>query len=160
MILGHEVDLDDVRIERVQSRPAGPGQVHISFKLGFQAQDYRVDYGALLVPLPEAITMACLILMMPDETVMARRKEPTLDSTLKDAMLEIGNMIGGATNTAVAESGYLSWTARSVGCQGVRAGVRPAFPYEEGHELVVARARAKVGHFPEFELLLILPVLV
>ena len=45
----------------------------------------------------------------------------------------------------------------SEGCQGVRADVRPAFPYEEGSELIVARVGACFDPFPPFELILMLP---
>ena len=45
----------------------------------------------------------------------------------------------------------------SKGCQGVRADVRPAFPYEEGAELLVVRAKTKVHDFPSFELIGMFP---
>ena len=72
-------------------------------------------------------------------------------------MLEIGNMIGGAGNTALASLGASASSLRSEGCQGVRADVRPAFPYEEGNELIVGGVTARFEPFPPFELILILP---
>jgi hypothetical protein len=157
MILGRELVFAAPRLERVGARPAGKGCIHISFKLAFRSESGAKRHGALLVPLPDAITMACFLLMIPEETVTARREETSLDTALKDAMLEIGNMIGGATNTALAELGLAGWSARSEGCQGVRADVRPAFPYTEGSELVVARVETNLEPFAPFELLLLLP---
>lgn len=159
MILGRELGFVPPRPERMRTRPAGQGRIHISFKLAFRPEAGEKRHGALLVPLPDAITMACFLLMIPEETVTARREETQLDVALKDAMLEIGNMIGGATNTALAELGLAGWSARSEGCQGVRADVRPAFPYTEGSELVVARVSTTLEPYAPFELLLMLPTM-
>jgi len=74
-------------------------------------------------------------------------------------MLEIDDMIASATASALAEHGVARWSVRSAGCQGVRAGIRPAFPYVEGSELVVGRVAARVEPFPAAELVLVLPVL-
>jgi hypothetical protein len=157
MIFGRELGFAPPRIERARTRPAGQGSIHISFKLGFKPEAGEKRHGALLVPLVSAITMACSLLMIPDEMISQRREETTLDPALKDAMLEIGNMIGGATNTVLAELGLAGWSARSEGCQGVRADVRPAFPYKDGDELIVGRVAATLAPFPPFELLLLVP---
>lgn len=158
-MLGHKLTSKDERTERATERPVGPDQVHISFKLGLRGDDGIARHGTLLVPLPDSITMACLLLMTPAETVNARREEEELDDTLKDAMLEIGNMVGGATNTALLELGLEGWAARSEGCQGVRANVRPAFPYDSGTELVVGRTVMKLASFPPFGVILVIPAL-
>lgn len=157
MMLGHDVEFAVPRVERARTRPAGTGKVHISFKLGFVPRTGGKRHGAVLVPLPDAITMSCFLLMIPDESVASRRTETAPDATLKDALLEIGNMIGGAVNTALDTLGLAGWSARTEGCQGVRPGVRPAFPYEEGSELVVARVGMLLAPFPVFDLILILP---
>lgn len=159
MMLGHTLRLGAQRLERAHTRPAGAGQVHISFKLALGSPGSPGSYGALLVPLREALTMGCFLLMVPEDQVALRREDPGPDATLKDALLEIGNMVAGATQTALAELGLAGWSARSEGCQGVRADVRPAFPYVEGSELVVARFEAGLEPFAAFEALLILPVL-
>jgi hypothetical protein len=156
-ILGRELVLTALDITRARSRPAGRGQVHISFKLGLTKEGGPKRFGALLVPLPEAITMAGCLLMLSEETLAARREESTLDLATKDALLEIGNVIGAAGGTALAALGAAGWSLQSEGCQGVRAGVRPAFPYEEGSDLVVARIGTTFDPFPPFELLLMLP---
>jgi hypothetical protein len=157
LVLGRDLHIAACRAERAGSRPAGQGCVHVSFKLGFARAGAPVRYGALLVPLPDAITMACCLLMIPDEELAARREETAPDEGLKDALLEIGNMLGTSVNGALADLGIAGWTVRSEGCQGVRAGVRPAFPYEEGSPLVVGRVSAALESFPPFELLLLLP---
>lgn len=159
MMLGHELVMDAARIERATSRPAGTGSVHVSFKLGFAAADGNELFGCLLVPLADAITMAAFLLMIAEDAVAARREEPTLDAALKNAMLEIGNMIASAAGSSLPELGLARWSVRSAGCQGVRDGVRPAFAYVEGSELVVGRTAARFDPFPASELILILPEL-
>jgi hypothetical protein len=153
--LGHE----GLTVTREKARPAGKGMIHVSFRLGFRHDGGATLHGALLVPLPEAITMACLLLMLPEEAVASRRSEAALDPSLKDAMFEIANLVGSACNAALAALGAAGWSACSEGCQGVRADVRPAFPYAEGGELVVGRATTSLAPFPPFELILIVPPL-
>ena len=159
MMLGHELEFGAPAVERQRARPIGKGTVHISFKLGFQDGSGETRHGCLLVPLAEAITMACFLLMIAEENVAARRTEPALDATQKDALLEIGSMIGGAANTALAELGLAGWSVRTEGCQGVRADVRPAFPYEDGAELLVAELSAALAPYPSFRLCLMVPPL-
>jgi hypothetical protein len=159
LVIGHDFSIEPPRIERAHARPAGANRIHISFKIAVTSDTGATRFGSMLVPLPDSIAMASLLLMIPDETVASMRSETSLDSTVKDAMLEIGNMIGGATNNALVELGLAGWSARSGGCQGVKPNVRPALPYQEGSELIVSRALAHVGQFPTFELILVLPTL-
>lgn len=158
-VMGCEFALERSEVERARTRPAGAGKVHISFKLGLSKDGGPMRFGSLLVPLPEAITMASLLLMAPEETLDSQREAATLDPSTKDAMLEIGNMVAAASSTALAALGAAGWTAHSEGCQGVRADVRPAFPYEEGSELVVGRSVARIGPYPSFGMILMLPAL-
>jgi hypothetical protein len=74
-------------------------------------------------------------------------------------MLEISDMIGSATNSELIQLGLGRWAVRSAGCQGVRAGIRPAFPYVEGSALVVGRVVARFEPHPFSELILVLPTL-
>lgn len=158
-MLGQELSISTPTTERATARPAGQGQVHISFKLALAKDGGAKSHGALLVPLPEAITMACFLLMIPEESVPDRRLQTELDPALKDAMLELGNLVASAGQSALSELGAQGWSLASEGCQGVRANVRPAFPYREGSALVVGRARATLAGFPAFELILVLPPL-
>ncbi len=157
VILGRELPLTMLDVTRARSRPAGKGRVHISFKLGLAKEGEPKRFGALLVPLPEAITMASFLLMLPEEAAASRREDSTLDAATKDALLEIGSLLGSASATALATLGAAGWSVHSEGCQGVRADVRPAFPYEEGSELVVARVGTCLDPFPPFEKILMLP---
>jgi len=156
-ILGKDIALAEARCERAHARPAGEGCIHISFKLAFRIDGADVFHGCLLVPLPEAIAWGGLLLMLPEDAIAARREESTLDPDLKQALLEIGNVIAGAVHTALAELG-LPWRALSQGCQGVRADVRPALPYVEGTEVLVGRVDASIGALPTARWLAILPV--
>lgn len=156
MIIDHELEFEEVATERVTTRLAGEGQIHISFKVVFDAGGEQ-RYGCFLVPLPEAISMAGYLMMAPDDEVEMSREQTELDSTTKDAMLEVSNFVGGAVDAIVRELCPEDHSARSAGCQGVRADVRPAFPYTEGEELVLGRAKARLNEFPEFDVLLMIP---
>lgn len=160
VLIGREIEMEELRAERAAARPAGRQHIHISFKLVASRQGKPKLHGALLVPLPEAITLACLLLMIPEDVIAQRREETELNPALKDAMLEIGNLIGGSCNAGLSDhAGNAGWSLRSEGCQGVRPDVRPAFPYVEGSELLVGRVTTRLAPFPPFELLLILPPL-
>jgi hypothetical protein len=158
MLIDRELVVRDVRCERAAQRPAGEGGVHVSFRMGFEFGG-EVHHGALLVPLPEALALAAYTLCMSDEAVEALRSSPEPDAPTKGALLEVGGVLGGALGDAVRGLTKGECTASFAGCQGVRAGVRPALRYTEGDPLVVGRATARVHAFPEFELLLILPAL-
>lgn len=158
MITDREIEMTASAVERATQRTEGRGRIHISFKLGIQQGDV-VHHGCLVVPLPEAISLAGYLMMVPDEGVKARRGATTLDVPTKDALMEVGNFIGGAFDAAVREIGVEGVRVRSEGCQGVRAGVRPAFKYEEGAPLVVARSQCRIHTWPAFEAVLMVPPL-
>jgi hypothetical protein len=155
-IVDRTLALSNVTVEKIDARVAGKGVVHIAFKLRFER---AVDalYGALLVPLPDALALAGCLTMMPDDQVALQRKATKLDAGMKDAIVELGNFVAGAVDAVMRESRANIARARSAGCQGVRADVRPAFPYTEGQELVLVRATARLHEFEPFELLLMLP---
>jgi len=159
MMLGHDLSLGRARVQRMTSRPAGARRVHVSFRLGLSPDGVTWSQGTVLFPLPDAIAMACFLLMIPDDEVQGRRREGHPDESLKDAMMEIGNMLAGAVGAGLGEARLAGWKVRSEGCQGVRADVRPALDYTEGDELVVARVEARLGPFEPFELLLLLPAI-
>jgi hypothetical protein len=158
MIADRAIDVADVTTERVRHRASGRNVVHVSFKLGIQHED-EILHGVLLVPLPDAITLACYLMMIPDDGVKTKRALTTLDAGLKDAMMEVGNFVGGATDAALRGLGLPGVEVRSEGCQGVRANVRPAFAYVEGSELVVGRCKLRIHTWPQFDAILMLPPL-
>lgn len=156
MIIDRDLAFDSIEVDRVTERAAGKDQVHISFKIGFH-QDGEVRHGCLLVPLPDAISMAGYLMMIPDEAVQASREEVDLDRTTKDAMLEVSNFVGGAADAVIRTICPEDHSVRSEGCQGVRPDVRPAFPYREGDELLLGRAKARLHDYPEFDALIMIP---
>lgn len=158
MIADRPIEVTSVTTERARARAAGRDVVHISFKLGIQCED-AIAHGALLVPLADAITLGCYLMMIPDESVKTKRAMTTLDAGLKDALMEVGNFIGGATDAALRGLGFPDVEVRSEGCQGVRPNVRPAFAYEEGSELVVGRCKLRIHTWPAFDAVLMLPPL-
>ena len=155
-ILDHEISFEEVRYDRLQRRVAGEGRVHISFKLGIDADGER-QHGCVLIPLPDAISMACLLMMLPDQMVAESRDLDGPDEAMKEALLEVGNFVAGATDVVLREWMPEGVAVRFEGCQGVRADVRPAFPYEEGSELIVGWVQARIDTFPPFEMILMLP---
>ena len=158
MIIDREIRIFEPQVGRTRTRVEGQGQIHISFKLAFKVGEETL-HGCLLVPLPDALGMAAYLMMVPDEAVEASRGETELDRSTKDAMLEVGNFVAGAVDAVVRGRFADGCSARSEGCQGVRPGVRPSFVYEEGRELIVGRSTAQLHEFPEFELILMLPII-
>ncbi len=157
-ILDKELVFHDSTVERQRSRPAGAGQVHISFRFAVSVEG-EPRAGALLLPLPEANVLAAHLMMVPDLEVSEMRKMSAPQPAMKGALLEIGQFIVGATEAALRTRTGQDLSVRFDGCQGVRADVRPALDYVEGTELVVARATTQVGDYPEFELILMVPAL-
>ena len=157
MITDRALSFEKIEVERRTTRAAGKGSVHISFKLSIQRGNGTL-HGAFLLPLSAAIELASRLLMMSEEVVAANRALTTLDAQTKDALMEIGNFVGGACESAVRALGFADVKVRSEGCQGVRADVRPAFVYVEGSPLVTARVIGSSGGLP-FEALLLLPAL-
>ncbi|MEM7305203.1 MAG: hypothetical protein AAF682_00965 [Planctomycetota bacterium] len=156
MIMDTSIAVDGLACERANKRAAGEGQVHISFK--FLVHHEGVErQGSVLVPLPDAIALASYLMMMAPEEIEEQRQNPDLDRPLKEAMLEVGNFVSGAID-AVIRTWYPSdASCRSLGCQGVRADVRPAFDYGEGDELAVASAAISVEDFEPFRMVVQMP---
>jgi hypothetical protein len=158
MLIDHTVKVESTSAQRCQAKPSGRKHVHIAFKLSFEWRGQSL-YGALLVPLPDAITLACMLLTVPDEAVALKRKLTELDQPTKDAMLEIANFIGGATDGALRMKFPQGLAVRSLGCQGLRPEQPPAFPYQQGTDLIAGRAKACIDEYPVFNMILIMPVL-
>ena len=158
MIIDREFKISSATVERADKRAEGRSKIHISFKLCFKSKGESL-HGCALMPLPDAISLAAYLMMVPDDAVKTHRSTTNLDRSTKDAMLEVGNFVGGATDAVVRSWFSDKISVRSQGCQGVRANVRPAFPRTEGEELILGRATARIHDFPEFEIILMLPVL-
>lgn len=156
-LVDHEIALSDLRADRLTQRPAGSGSVHVSFR-----QRYRMGaltHGCLLLPLAAAQSLAGHFLMMPASDVAERRVRTELDPLAKDALIELSGFVASALQESLLEDFGVRAEVRTGGCQGVREGVRPAFPYEEGTPLLVGRAVARFGATAPFEVTLMLPEL-
>ena len=156
MIIDRSVDVHDCSVERLDHRVAGEDLIHISFRLGLRVNGLTKQ-GCVLLPLPEAISVAGYLMMLSEDEVAEYRGRDTLDVPMKEAMLEVGNFIAGACDAVLRRCLPSGSSIRSEGCQGVRPDVQPAFEYDEGEGLVVGRARASIDEFPEFELIVMLP---
>ncbi|MFT7669615.1 MAG: hypothetical protein ACI8X5_002320 [Planctomycetota bacterium] len=156
ILVGQRMDIGEIQNDVVPGRIAGKGGVHISFRLGLAKGENR-GHGCLLMPLPEAIALASYLLMIPDSVIAGSRKETDIDEEMKDAMLELANFVGGAVDEAYRETGAEGISVRSLGCQGVREDTPPFFPHEEGVDLIVGKASAKISEYPEFEILIMVP---
>ena len=157
MIADREMEVASVNTEILDHRPAGKENIHISFRLGF-TQGEDLLHGCMLLPLAEAITLACSLMMIPENVIAQTRKQDTLDATTKDAMLEVGNFICGATDAAFRALGA-DIKVIFEGCQGVRPDVRPALIYEEGGDLIVGQADVSQGGFGNALHVLMMPKL-
>jgi hypothetical protein len=154
-LLGPTLLCEEVRVECLRSRARGEGTVHVSFKLSFQVgEDCR--QGCLLLPLAEAQALAGAFLMLPEEVVREHRRRSLPDEVSKEAMLELCTHVATAVEAELRARGR-AVTVRSAGCQGVRAGVRPALVYVEGAELLVGRAVLRFMAFEPFRALLMVP---
>jgi hypothetical protein len=158
MFLDRPLALESVQASRSTNKVAGERSVHIAFKFGVTV-DGVAQHGAILVPLVDAISFACYLMMMTDEVVAQRRKDKDLDRVQKDAMVEVCNLVGGSIDGALRDLYQKRVSARSEGCQGLRVGAAPAFDRIDGVELLVGRAKVKLHTFPSFEILLMLPTI-
>jgi hypothetical protein len=158
MITDRELGLGPSRTVRAAERPAGAGAVHIAFRFGIHVAD-SIGHGCLLMPLPEAVSLAGYLMMLSDAEVLQRRELEAPDESLKEALLEVDNFIAGAADAALRATLGKEIKVRPEGCQGVRADVRPALIYQEGQPLLVGRAQACLQGHSEFELMLLLPEL-
>jgi hypothetical protein len=157
LLLDRLLVLSELEVERSPHKVPAPKCVHIAFRLGVTVDGVQ-RHGALLVPLAEAISMACYLMMMADDVVAARRKDRGMERATKDALVEVGNLIGGSIDCALRETFPKRTSTRSEGCQGLKAGFAPAFAHAAGEELVLARATLALHEYPPFDAWLMLPV--
>ncbi|MFT5288081.1 MAG: hypothetical protein ACI8QS_001823 [Planctomycetota bacterium] len=158
MIIDREFSIEEIKVSRANKRAEGKDNIHISFRLGFRTPQGRKQ-GCVLIPLPDAVALSAYLMMMPDEEVKECRSMTTLDSSTKDAMLEVGNFIGGASDAVVRGLFPAGFSVRFEGCQGVREDVRPALEYEEGDELVIVESKSKIHDLAAFDLMMVVPLI-
>lgn len=156
MITDHDLTIEAIEVDRSGERVPGSDGIQISFKLAFR-KDGEIRHGCLLVPLPDAISLASYLMLIPDEEVEQRRTWEQLDDATKEALLELGSFIGGATDGALREALGEDVDVRTEGCQGVRAGRPPAVEHRADEEWIIGRALAHIDPYPQFEMLLEMP---
>jgi len=156
MIADREYRLGPITTGVTETRPVGASKIHVSFRFGVAVDGTR-HHGCLLVPLPDAIGLACCLMMVPDDVLVASRGHQKLDDPTKDALLEVGNFVAGAAAGALEALGRTGMQVVFEGCQGVKPDVRPALVYREGDALLFARAQATLGEFEPGEVVLVLP---
>ena len=157
MLSDRDFVIQSVNYEERDDRPVGPDLIHISFRFGVVDITGEVYHGAMLLPLPEAVSLAAYLMMQPDAAVAELRTTTELDHSIKEAMLEVGNFVAAAGEAALRAINSRAQGVIFEGCQGVRADVRPALDYEEGTSLAVGRAQAIVAGEGPVELLVMMP---
>jgi hypothetical protein len=156
LIVDRSFVIHGVTVERAEKRPAADGGVHISFKLALQRGD-AILHGAVLLPFREAVLLGGWLQMLGDEEAKKRAAASNIDQSMKDALLEIGNFVAGAAEAACRTLDLTGARVVSEGCQGVKAGVRPAFRYTDGQPLTIGRAEAQLANGNPFTILALLP---
>ena len=156
LLSGKEMRLDDVATDVGPRRPGSEG-VQISFRIAFDA-DGDKRQGCLMVPFADAVALAGYLMLKPGAEIAEMRERVELDDALKDAVLEIANLIGGAVDNALRWFLPSGAAITTDGCQGVRAGARPFLPRNgEDADYVVAEATATVDRFEPRRWVLLLP---
>ena len=156
LVADREIALSERETRWVTRRPAGVMDVHLSFRMMLTVGEQGLP-GTLLLPRAEAIALASYLVMLHEEAVKDLRGQQEIDTTIKDALLELGNFVAGATDQAFKTANIDNVSARTAGCQGVKPGIRPKLRYNEGDPLLVSWAKMQVHTYPEFEAILILP---
>lgn len=159
LVTDREVRIEEGSVYWAEMRPVGRDRIHISFRFTI-AKGGDEHQACVLLPLPEAITLASYLMMVPDEDIPGDREKDTLDGTMKNAIMEVGRFMGEGIDAAMRESTNLSAEVRFAGCQGVRANVRPALDYQDGDRLLTGSTRANIEQFSEFDLWVAFPALV
>lgn len=157
-MLEHSVRFGDLHTQLAHQRAQGDGQVHISFRFTLKSQA-QVKMGCLLMPLPEANALAGYLLALGERATRVARRIQEPATTMKESMLLLGQIFSTSLGRVAMGRQPLGLQVSSAGCQGVRAGIRPALEYREGAALLVARAESQVGSFAPFETILMLPCL-
>jgi hypothetical protein len=147
---------ESASVERTTERAAGRRQVHVSFKFSLDEGDWR-HHGCLLVPYHDAIALASALLLLPTEAIQINQLLDDPDETMKEALLQLSEVFAAGVSRGLHDASCDRMLARSEGCQGVRPGLRPAFPFAPGTELLVAHTAARLGELDPFELILMLP---
>ncbi len=137
-------------------RPGADDGVRIAFRIGFKT-GRGVRVGSFQLPLDAALVLSGSLLMLPTEQIKLTYTKGEPDEGDKEAIMEAGNLIGGAFDAVLRKRFDDEAHAIFAGCQGVDAGEAPWVPHYAGEPLAVRRHSVSFRSFEPFELLLAIP---
>lgn len=142
--------------EIVQDRPGEDESVRIAIRFGFKTpRGARV--GFMQFPLADALVLGGELLMMPHDMIRDAMESDAPDEGQKEAIMEVGNLLGGAFDSLLAKRLSDQTLVRFLGCQGVPAGRAPWVPGYTGENIAVRRHSVSFGDFTPFDLLIAIP---
>ena len=148
--------VEGVEAQPVTERPAGEGVIHVSFRLDFLEPE-GAHQGCVLLPLADVQVLAGGLQMQSAMYLSEARDSQELDEPSKEAVMELGTFVAGATESALRDQGHALIQVQHQGCQGVRPDVRPRLNATEDAPLVWGTCRATLAEFPTSTWHLLLP---
>ena len=136
--------------------PGADDSTRIAFRMGFRTSR-GVRAGFFQLPLRDALVLAGSLLMQPTSQLQAARGKIAPDEGDKEAIMEVGNLIGGAFDAVLGKRFEDEAHAIFAGCQGVAAGDPAWIPNYDGEPLAIRRQSVAFRSFEPFELLLAIP---
>ncbi len=119
MMVDKDITLSSQTVSASPGPPTGKDNVHIAFR--FKAiSPLGERFVCLLLPLDAAVSGACSVLMMPLDQVPGICSSGFLEPAIKEALLEIGNMLSSVFAQRLSEPGS-KCSVSFHGCQGLRA---------------------------------------
>ncbi len=142
--------------EIVFDRPGEDEGIRVAIRFGFKTpRGARV--GFMQLPLADALVLGGELLMMPTESIRASMEAQEPDEGQKEAMMEVGNLLGGAFDSLLGKRLSDETLVRFLGCQGVAPGQAPWVPGYTGEKIAVRRHSVCFGDFAPFDLLIAIP---
>lgn len=142
--------------EIVNDRPGSAQSVRIAVRFGFKTP-HGSRMGFLLMELKDAMTLAGSLLMLPNEELQELMTKPEPSEGEKEALMEAGELLGGAFHNLLKKRLPEDTAVRFFGCQGVSPGDAPWVASYGGEPLAVRRQLVQFGSFDPFELMIAIP---
>lgn len=137
--------------------PRGGDEVRVALRIGIKGPG-GPRLGFVSMPLACSLVLAGSLLMLPVDTLRASTERDAPDGMEKEAMMEIGHLLGSAFDTALRERFGEQIHSRFAGCQGVPGGESPWIPGYAGEPLAIRRQKIGVSDIDPFEILIAIPV--
>lgn len=131
--------------------------IQVVFRIGFLIKG-RARMGLIGISLPEALTLAGSLLMLPTDAVAENRVKDAPDEGDKEAIMEAGNLIAGAFDAVLSKRVNGSVEVKFFGCQGLEAGSPPWISGFGSEALGVRHHSASFANFDPFHMVLAIPV--